>query len=108
MAVYDAVMAFVVAIVREADYPSGEIEVEFLQAQRKASFLFGQPVVDAIDEVWRNGADFQLVKRTMTHLFDTTGDYGSGNVQKEHDLMVWFGGRLTALPTIFRAEMSVS
>jgi hypothetical protein len=106
-AVYDNVRKFLLHIIRDAQYPSSEIERDFLMAMGEAKFLFGNKVQAALQEMWERVGNYRVLKMEMERIYQDEGHYGDGNPKREHDLFIWISGRFSDLPDIFE-ELKLS
>lgn len=88
-------------ILQTARPPSNETEREFIVAKGQARFLFAVRVQGGLDDIWRKSVEFQALKATMSHTFNTQGHYGDGNPERERVALEWFIERFRTLPDLF-------
>ena len=107
MAVYDDVNLFLSHILRHAASPPQETEQAFLEASRRARFLFRTDVNEGLSELWKKACAFHALKAEMLHTIQTEGHYGEGNPDKESEMLQWFAKRLEKLPELFGDELQL-
>ena len=99
--VFERAEQFLREILQHADDPSPETQRDFVVAMGESRFLFGRPVRDGLDVIWKRWAGFHALKVTMNHLFERQGHYGEGNPEKERVELEWFMEQFSSLPHLF-------
>ena len=107
-AVYQATREFLADIMRSAAEPERGLQQKFLTAIDQSKFLFRTSVHDDLTDIWRRSCNFFATKSIMSHLFESTGDYGAENVENEHAYLLWLVQRLENLSDLFGEEAKLS
>ncbi|MFO0437668.1 MAG: hypothetical protein ACK5YD_03995 [Phenylobacterium sp.] len=107
-AVYQATRSFCSVIMAHADEPEQKVQQEFLTALDQSKFLFRPSVHDDLKELWKRSCGFFATKSVMKHKYETTGDYGQDNIDREYAYLNWLTERLDSLSELFGEEAKLS
>ena len=107
-AVYQATRSFCVSIMAHADEPEQGIQRDFLTALDQSKFLFRPSVYADLKDLWARSCGFFATRSVMKHKYETTGDYGQENIEREHEYLTWLTDRLDKLSDLFGDEAMLS
>lgn len=108
VAIFDATERFLIAILQHADVPEAEVQRTFTTAMMRARFLFKPQVHERLRNLWQDACQFFAVKSAMKSQYESTGDYGAANIDREHALLATFGQLLQHLPDVFGDELKLA
>lgn len=103
MRVYEAVVNFLGAIVREGAYPSRDLEIEFLSGLGSSRFLCSERTHAGLQEIWAEAGDFRVWKIKMAGR-----ELKGGDAKREAKFLTWFLARLESLPDLFGEELRLA
>jgi hypothetical protein len=106
--VYQSTRKFCASIMAHAAEPEEVVKQEFLTALDQSKFIFRQDVYVDLQDLWKRSCRFFATKSVMQHQFETTGDYGQENIEREHEYLTWLMARLDNLSDLFGDEAKLS
>jgi uncharacterized protein YozE (UPF0346 family) len=102
---YHAVANFLGAIIRDASYPVGKIETDFLTALGSSQFLFAMATYEDLQQVWDRAQAFRLLKIRIQSSDEERREEGDADREAEVQALRWFFDRLESLPALFGNQL---
>jgi hypothetical protein len=103
--VYEATRTFLTEVMRIADKVTAEAQYQFSIAIDQSTFLFREEVRTSLLEIWSDYCQFEAVKSAMKAKFESSGEYGQENIDREYKYLVTLDATIRSLSELFGDEL---
>ncbi len=101
--VYERTKAILEDMCKGPEARSTSVSEDFIVAKGEATFLFGEHVTTALQEIWSQHCQQGRLESDMAHAYSESQNqhYGEGNSNRQLDMALWIDNRLKTLPELF-------